>query len=53
VAAAMDIPAHAANGPAEALALARELTPLSGVIVATGSIYLVGALRELVLGTIA
>jgi dihydrofolate synthase/folylpolyglutamate synthase len=50
VAAAMDVPAHAANVPAEALALARELTPPGGLIVATGSIYLVGALRDLALG---
>jgi len=50
VATAMDVPAHAANGPAEALALARELTPLGGLIVATGSIYLVGAVRDLALG---
>jgi dihydrofolate synthase/folylpolyglutamate synthase len=44
---AMDVPAHASNDVAEALALARELTPAGGLIVATGSIYLVGAVREL------
>jgi dihydrofolate synthase/folylpolyglutamate synthase len=47
---ALDIPAQPAYGPAEALALARELTPAGGLIVATGSIYLVGALREAALG---
>jgi dihydrofolate synthase/folylpolyglutamate synthase len=47
VAAAMEVPAQAANGPAEALALARELTPPGGLIVATGSIYLAGAVRDL------
>ena len=50
VAAAMEVPAQAANDPAEALALARELTPPGGLIVATGSIYLVGAVRDLALG---
>jgi dihydrofolate synthase / folylpolyglutamate synthase len=46
---ALDIPASAAGSPVEALALARKLTPAGGLIVATGSIYLVGALREAVL----
>ena len=45
---AMDVPAQAAGSAAEALAIAREVTPAGGLIVATGSIYLVGALRELV-----
>ena len=45
----LDIPASAANSPAEALALARSLTPAGGLLLATGSIYLVGALREAVL----
>ena len=49
VAAAMDVPADAANDPAGALALARERTPAGGLIVATGSIYLVGAVRDLAL----
>jgi dihydrofolate synthase/folylpolyglutamate synthase len=49
-AAAMDVPAHASNDVAEALALARKLTPAGGLILATGSIYLVGALRELAVG---
>jgi len=47
---ALDVPASAADGPAAALALARSLTPAGGLIVATGSIYLVGALRDAVLG---
>jgi dihydrofolate synthase/folylpolyglutamate synthase len=42
----LDTPAHAAHSPAEALALARSLTPPDGIILATGSVYLVGALRE-------
>jgi dihydrofolate synthase / folylpolyglutamate synthase len=45
----LDIPAHPAEGPAEALALARSLTPANGLILATGSIYLIGALREQIL----
>jgi dihydrofolate synthase/folylpolyglutamate synthase len=44
---ALSIPAHPAASPAEALALARSLTPPSGLILATGSVYLIGALREL------
>jgi dihydrofolate synthase/folylpolyglutamate synthase len=47
---AMGVPAHAANDAAKALALARRLTPAGGLIFATGSIYLVGALRELAVG---
>jgi dihydrofolate synthase/folylpolyglutamate synthase len=46
---ALDIPATGADSPAAALALARRLTPAGGLIIATGSIYLVGALREAVL----
>jgi dihydrofolate synthase/folylpolyglutamate synthase len=46
---ALDVPAHAASTPADALALAQRLTPPEGLIVATGSIYLVGALRDQVL----
>jgi len=46
---ALEIPAHSAASPAEALQLARELTPPGGLILATGSIYLVGLLRELAL----
>jgi dihydrofolate synthase/folylpolyglutamate synthase len=43
------IPAQAANSTTQALALALSLTPANGLIVATGSIYLVGAVREAVL----
>ena len=46
---ALDIPASAAGNVLKALELARSLTPAGGLIVATGSIYLVGALREAVL----
>ena len=45
----LDIPAQSAPTAAEALALARKLTPSDGLIIATGSIYLIGALRELAL----
>ena len=45
---ALEIPAQAASNASEALALARSLTPAGGLIVATGSIYLVGAVREAV-----
>ena len=43
---ALSIPAHAAQSPTDALALARRITPPNGLILATGSIYLIGALRE-------
>jgi len=46
---ALDIPAQTAPSAAEALALARQLTPPDGLILATGSIYLIGTLRELAL----
>ena len=46
---ALEIPAQSAATPVEALALARRLTPPGGLIIATGSIYLVGTLRELAL----
>ena len=42
----LSIPAHPAHDPAEALALARALTPANGLIIATGSVYLIGAIRE-------
>jgi dihydrofolate synthase / folylpolyglutamate synthase len=48
---ALDIPSSAASNPLQALELARSLTPVGGLIIATGSIYLVGALREAVLGS--
>ncbi len=44
---ALDVPAHAAPHIAAALAQARAVTPPGGLIVATGSVYLVGAVREL------
>jgi dihydrofolate synthase/folylpolyglutamate synthase len=43
---ALEVPACVAANPAEALALARSLTPVGGLILATGSVYLVGAVRE-------
>lgn len=49
---ALDVPAQSAADTAEALALARGLTPAGGLIVATGSIYLVGAVRGLVAATL-
>jgi dihydrofolate synthase / folylpolyglutamate synthase len=48
---ALDVPAHPAQDATEALALARTLTPDQGLIIATGSIYLIGALRDAVLGS--
>jgi dihydrofolate synthase/folylpolyglutamate synthase len=46
---ALGIPAaQVAHDPAAALALARSLTPAGGLIIATGSIYLVGAVRQAV-----
>lgn len=42
---AMDVPAVSAASLAEALRIAREVTPKDGVIVATGSVFLVGELR--------
>lgn len=49
VAQVLDVPAHAAPHLEAAWAQARQLTPRDGVIVATGSVYLVGALRVLAL----
>ena len=46
---ALDIPAHAAPHIAAALAQARAVTPPEGLIVVTGSIYLVGDVRHLLL----
>ena len=46
---ALDIPAHAAPHIAGALAQARAITPANGIIIATGSVYLVGELRHLAL----
>jgi dihydrofolate synthase/folylpolyglutamate synthase len=46
---ALGIPAHAAPHLAGALAQARQITPANGLILATGSVYLVGEIRELAL----
>lgn len=46
---ALDIPAVAAPTLAAALAQARALTSVDGIILATGSIYLVGEIRRLAL----
>jgi len=46
---ALDIPAHAAPHLEAALAQARAITPPGGLIIATGSVYLVGAIRDLAL----
>jgi dihydrofolate synthase/folylpolyglutamate synthase len=45
----LDVPAHAAPHLAAALKQAEAITPRDGVIVATGSVFLVGELRALVL----
>jgi dihydrofolate synthase / folylpolyglutamate synthase len=44
----LHVPAQSARSTSEALTLARQLTPSGGLIVATGSIYLVGAIRGLI-----
>jgi dihydrofolate synthase/folylpolyglutamate synthase len=46
---ALGIPAHAAPHVAAALAQARQVTPPNGLIIITGSVYLVGEARELAL----
>jgi len=43
----LDIPAKAAPDLGTALAQARALTPANGLIIATGSVYLVGEIRRL------
>lgn len=48
---ALDVPAHAAPHLPAALAQARAITPSEGIIVATGSVFLVGELRALALGS--
>jgi dihydrofolate synthase / folylpolyglutamate synthase len=45
----LDVPAHAAPHLPGALAQAEAATPVEGVIVATGSVFLVGELRALVM----
>ena len=49
-AARLDVPVHVVHDLREALEHARSVTPKEGVIVATGSVYLVGEIRELALG---
>jgi len=44
---ALDVPAHAAPHLAAAVAQARAITPPNGLIIATGSVYLVGEVRRL------
>jgi dihydrofolate synthase/folylpolyglutamate synthase len=44
---ALDIPAQAAPDLAAALAEARTVTPPNGLVIATGSVYLVGEIRHL------
>ncbi len=46
---ALDVPAHAAPHLPGALMQARQITPPDGIIVATGSVFLVGELRALAL----
>ena len=45
----LDVPSHAAPHLAGALEQAEALTPPEGIIVATGSVYLIGELRVLAL----
>jgi dihydrofolate synthase/folylpolyglutamate synthase len=45
----LDVPAHAAPHVPGALAQAEAITPADGIIVATGSIFLIGELRALAL----
>ena len=47
----LDVPAYAAHTLHEALEHAWAVTPQEGVIVATGSVFLVGEIRALALGT--
>jgi dihydrofolate synthase / folylpolyglutamate synthase len=44
---ALDIPARAAPHLASALAQAQTITPANGLIIATGSVYMVGEIRHL------
>ena len=46
---ALDISAHAAPHLAAALAQAQAITPANGLIIATGSVYMVGEIRRLAL----
>jgi dihydrofolate synthase/folylpolyglutamate synthase len=49
---ALQIPVHAAPHLAAAFAQARRITPVGGIIIATGSVYLVGEIRQLALEAI-
>ena len=50
---ALGVPVIPAADAAEALATARRVTPANGLMIATGSIYLIGEIRQLVLqGTV-
>lgn len=44
----LGVPAHAAPHVAGALSQARQITPKDGIIIATGSVYLVGEIRQLI-----
>jgi dihydrofolate synthase/folylpolyglutamate synthase len=46
-AAQLDVPAQGATSLSDALKLATEITPKDGVIIATGSVFLVGEIRSL------
>ncbi len=46
---ALDVPAHAAPHLAAAFAQAQAITPANGLIIATGSVYMVGEIRQLAL----
>jgi dihydrofolate synthase/folylpolyglutamate synthase len=46
----LDVPAHAAQHLPAALAQAEAITPADGLIVATGSLFLVGEVRALLMG---
>ena len=50
---ALDVPAHAAPHLAGALTQARQITPSGGLIIATGSVYLVGAIRDMALRNVS
>ena len=50
VAARLDVPVHTVADLRAALEYAEAVTPKEGLIVATGSVYLVGEIRELALG---
>lgn len=45
----LGVPAIAAADVADAVATARRLTPANGLIIATGSVYLIGEIRQLAL----